>query len=44
MSRYGTSGHGFTGMVFDLIILEVFPNCNDSMILFYDSIIFCCLL
>jgi len=38
MCRYGTSGHGLAGMVvmgwqLDLIILEVFSNLNDSMLL-----------
>jgi len=39
---YGTSGHSLAGMVvvgwrLDLMILEVFSNLNDSMILqFYD--------
>ena len=36
--RYGTSGHGLLGMVvlggwLDLMILEVFSNLNDSIIL-----------
>ena len=36
--KYGTSGHGLAGMVvlgwwLDLMILEVFSNLNDSMIL-----------
>jgi len=39
--RCGTSGHGLAGMVvlggqLDLMILEVFSNLNDFMILFYD--------
>jgi len=37
-ARYSTSGHGLVGMVvlgrwLDLMILEVFSNLNDSMIL-----------
>ena len=41
--RCGTSGHGLAGVVvigwqLDLMILEVFSNLNDSMILFYDSV------
>jgi len=40
--KYGTSGHGLVGMVvmgqwLNLMILKVFSNRNDSMILFYDS-------
>jgi len=40
MCRYGTSGHGLAGMVLlggwlDLMILEVFSNLNDSMILLF---------
>ena len=35
--RYGTSGHGLAGVVLcgwlDLMILEVFSNFNDSVIL-----------
>ena len=39
--RYGTSGHGLAGTVvlgsqLDLMILEVFSNLNDSMILCTD--------
>ena len=39
--RYGTSGHGLADMVVlgwqsDLMILEVFSNLNDSMILFNE--------
>jgi len=46
MCRRGTSGHGLVGMVvlggwLDLMILGVFSNLNDSMILFYE-IIKCC--
>jgi len=38
MCRSGSSGHGWAGMVvlgwrLDLMILEVFSNLNDSMIL-----------
>ena len=38
MCRCGTSGHGLAGMAvlggwLDLMILEVFPNLNDLMIL-----------
>ena len=38
MCRCGTSGYGLVGMVvlggwLDLMILEVFSNLNDSMIL-----------
>ena len=45
MCRYSTSGHGLAGMVvlgwwLDLMILEVFSNLNNSMILwFYDSML-----
>jgi len=43
MSRCGTSGHGLAVVVvlggwWDLMILEVFSNLKDSMVLrFYDS-------
>jgi len=38
MFRYGTLGHGLEGMMLqggwlDFMILEVFSNLNDSMIL-----------
>jgi len=43
MCRCGTSGDGVAGMVvlggwLDLMILEVFSNLNNSMILFYEKI------
>jgi len=39
MCGYGTSEHGFAdievlGLCLDLMILEVFSNLNDSMILY----------